>query len=68
MTDLLVRFVSVAAIVALQLALLFWVVRDSRRLGLNPILWLVVVFFLNILGLVLYLVARSAPPKLRRNP
>jgi hypothetical protein len=40
-------------------AMLIWVYRDATRRGMNAMLWVVIVFFLHLLGLVVYLVARG---------
>jgi len=41
------------------LALLVWVYRDATRRGMDGVLWLIVVFFLHLLGAGLYLFARA---------
>ena len=41
------------------IALLFWVYRDASRRGMNTWLWVVIVFFLHLFGIVLYLIVRS---------
>jgi hypothetical protein len=44
---------------ALSVALLVWVARDAKARGMDSaILWMLLVFFLNLLGLVIYLLAR----------
>jgi hypothetical protein len=45
------------------IALLFWVYRDASRRGMNAGLWVVVVFFLHLLGIVVYLIARGTRAK-----
>jgi hypothetical protein len=44
---------------ALSIALLVWVARDAKARGMDSaILWMALVFFLNIIGLVIYLLSR----------
>ena len=44
---------------ALSVALLVWVARDAKARGMDSaILWMLLVFFLNLLGLIIYLLAR----------
>ena len=44
---------------ALSIALLVWVARDAKARGMDSaVLWMLLVFFLNVLGLVIYLLAR----------
>jgi hypothetical protein len=46
-------------LLALSIALLVWVARDAKSRGMDSaILWMLLVFFLNLLGLVIYLLAR----------
>jgi hypothetical protein len=43
--------------------LLVWVARDAKARGMDsPVLWMLVVFFLNLIGLVIYLFARPQGP------
>ena len=45
----------------LTIAMLVFVARDAKARGMDtPVLWMLVVFFLNILGLVIYLLARPS--------
>lgn len=47
------------AILATWIALLVWVFRDAKsRAAENPILWMLLVFFLHAVGLILYLLMR----------
>jgi len=47
--------------------ILIWVYQDAESRGMNGLLWAIIVFFLSIVGLILYLVARegkiSPPPQ-----
>jgi cbb3-type cytochrome oxidase subunit 3 len=45
------------------IALLFWVYRDASRRGMNAGLWVVIVFFLHLLGIIVYLIARGTRAK-----
>ena len=45
------------------IALLFWVYRDATRRGMNAGLWVVIVFFLHLLGFIVYLIARGTRAK-----
>lgn len=47
------------AIVALNVAILVWVARDAKSRGLdNGVLWMLLVLFTGIVGLIVYLLAR----------
>lgn len=47
------------AIIALNVAILVWVARDAKARGLdNGVLWMLLVFFTGIVGLIVYLLAR----------
>lgn len=47
------------ALVVLSIALLIWVARDAKARGMDSaILWMLLVFFLGVLGLIIYLFAR----------
>jgi hypothetical protein len=47
------------AMLALSVALLVWVARDAKARGMDSaVLWMLVVFFLNVIGLVIYLFSR----------
>jgi hypothetical protein len=51
-------FLPIAAL-AISIALLVWVARDAKARGMDSaILWMLLVFFLNVIGLVIYLLAR----------
>jgi hypothetical protein len=44
---------------ALSIALLVWVARDAKARGMDDaVLWMLVVFFLNLLGLLIYVLSR----------
>ena len=47
------------AFFALSVALLVWVAKDAKARNMdNSVVWMLVVFFLNLLGLVIYLFSR----------
>ena len=49
----------IVALVVLNVALLVWVARDAKSRGMDSaILWMLLVFFLGLIGLVIYLFAR----------
>lgn len=46
-------------IVVLNIAMLVWVARDAKARGVeNPILWVLLVFFTSIIGLIIYILSR----------
>ncbi|HXH40562.1 MAG TPA: PLDc N-terminal domain-containing protein [Thermoanaerobaculia bacterium] len=49
----------VGALLSVWIVLLVFVYRDAARHGMNAGFWAVIVFFLHLLGLVVYLVARG---------
>jgi len=51
-------FIPIAGL-ALSIALLVWVARDAKSRGMDSaVLWMLLVFFLNLIGLVIYLFSR----------
>jgi uncharacterized membrane protein YhaH (DUF805 family) len=55
----LVFLLFILAMVALNIALLVWVVRDAKARGMDSaILWMLLVAFTGLLGLVIYLFSR----------
>jgi uncharacterized membrane protein YhaH (DUF805 family) len=47
------------AIIALNIAILVWVARDAKARGLdNGVLWMLLVLFTGVVGLIVYLLAR----------
>ena len=53
--------VFVVAIVALNIAMLVWVAKDAKNRGMdNPIVWMILVMFAGIIGLVIYLCTRPS--------
>jgi cytochrome bd-type quinol oxidase subunit 2 len=53
-----VLFIAIAWFV-LSIALLVWVARDAKARGMDSsILWMLLVLFLGLIGLVIYLLAR----------
>src|SRR5262249_6929635 len=46
-------------IIALNIALLVWVARDAKNRGMDsPVLWLILVLFNGIIGLIIYILSR----------
>jgi Phospholipase_D-nuclease N-terminal len=46
-------------ILMLDIALLVWVARDAKSRGMdNSVLWMVLVMFLSLLGLIIYILSR----------
>ncbi len=49
----------IIAFIALNIALLIWVARDAKARGMDSaILWMILVMFTGIIGLVIYLFSR----------
>jgi uncharacterized membrane protein YhaH (DUF805 family) len=47
------------ALLAVNIAILVWVARDAKNRGMdNAVLWMVLVFFTGLIGLVIYIFAR----------
>lgn len=46
-------------LLAISIALLVWVARDAKARGMDgAVLWMALVFFLNLIGLVIYIFSR----------
>lgn len=45
-------------VLALNIALLYWVYKDAEKRGASAGAWLIIVFFFGLLGLLIYLIAR----------
>ncbi len=45
---------------ALWVFLCIWVYRDAERRGMNGTLWLIIVLFTHVIGLIIYLVLRES--------
>lgn len=54
------------AVLALGIAILIWVYNDAEKRGLNGALWAILVFFLHVLGFIIYLIVRSSHPEKAR--
>jgi hypothetical protein len=49
----------IVAIIALDIALLVWVARDAKSRGMDSaVLWMILVMFTSVIGLIIYLSAR----------
>lgn len=46
-------------LMALWIAVIVWVYRDAERRGMNGILWALLVFIGNLIGLLIYLIVRN---------
>ena len=46
------------------IAVTVWAYRDAQARGENGVLWAVIVFFLGLIGLVIWLIVRSNKPRL----
>jgi len=65
MTSLGMPELMVVLALVVWIALLIWVYRDASRRGMNAVLWVIVVFFLHLLGFIVYLIARGMRPSPR---
>lgn len=54
----IIPFVLIWFIVGILI--LIWVYKDAESRGMDGLMWALIVFFLNIIGLILYLVARES--------
>jgi predicted RNA-binding Zn-ribbon protein involved in translation (DUF1610 family) len=52
----------------LWIAVLVWVYRDAERRRMNGALWALLVFFGNLIGLIIYLIVRSDHPLPEASP
>ncbi|MFX0163559.1 MAG: zinc-ribbon domain-containing protein, partial [Candidatus Hodarchaeota archaeon] len=55
----IISLILVSLIIVVLIGL--WIYRDAESRGENGVLWLIIVFFLNIIGLIIWLLVR--PPK-----
>lgn len=52
-------FVVPIIFIALNIALLIWVARDAKSRGMdNAVMWMILVFFTSVIGLVIYIFSR----------
>lgn len=50
---------AIVAIFVLNIALLVWVARDAKARGMdNSVMWMILVFFTSLLGLIIYIFSR----------
>jgi len=47
----------------INILILVWVARDAKARGMSPLGWLILVFFTGFIGLIIYLLARTAGEK-----
>lgn len=51
--------IVILALIALNIALLVWVARDAKARGMDSsVLWMILVMFTGVIGLIIYLFAR----------
>jgi hypothetical protein len=55
-------FVALAALL-FWIAVVVWVYRDAESRGMNGVLWVLVVFFVHLIGLLIYFLVRSEHPR-----
>ena len=51
---------------AINIAILIWVYKDAQARGAEPMLWLILVFFTGLIGLIIWLCVRpplGGPPQ-----
>ncbi len=59
----LIALIAVGSLV-IQILILVWVHNDAKARNMDtPVLWLILVFFLSLIGLVIYLLARPSGEK-----
>lgn len=51
--------VATVALLILWIFVIIWVYRDAERRGMNGVLWALLVFIGNLIGLLIYLIVRS---------
>ncbi len=57
------------ALLIIWIFVIVWVYRDAERRGMNGVLWALLVFIGNIIGLLIYLIVRSdSIPALKADP
>jgi len=44
---------------AISIFLCIWVYRDAQSRGMDGVLWLIIVLFANVVGLIVYLIVRE---------
>lgn len=56
---IIIPIVLVLLLIGLNIALLIWVARDAKARGLdNSVLWMALVFFTGVIGLIIYVLSR----------
>jgi len=48
----------IIAVLVINIVLFVWVSRDAKARGVNSIGWMVIVFFLGVIGLIIYFFSR----------
>jgi ABC-type tungstate transport system substrate-binding protein len=55
-----VPIIMLVAVIALHIALLVWVAKDAKARGMdNAVLWMILVIVTGLIGLIVYLLART---------
>lgn len=54
-----ISLLPLSLLLIIWLILVFWVYRDAERRGMNGVLWALLVFVGNIIGLIIYLIVRN---------
>jgi hypothetical protein len=55
-----IPMIIMVAVIALHIAILVWVARDAKSRGMdNAVLWMILVLLTGLIGLVIYLLART---------
>jgi ribosomal protein L40E/H+/Cl- antiporter ClcA len=58
---LIMAFIIIGAVI-LNIYILYWVYKDANKRDMEGIVWLLVVFFLSLIGLFIYLLVRKPLP------
>jgi hypothetical protein len=56
---LILIFLLVAAFFGVWVFLCVWVYRDANKHGMDGTLWLIIVLFTHLIGLIIYLIVRK---------
>jgi uncharacterized membrane protein YhdT len=50
-------------LLVIRILVLIWVYKDAKSRGMNAVVWLLIAFFLGIIGLIVFLIVRRSHPK-----
>ena len=59
MAPRLILFLPMILMFIISFVIIFWVYRDAEKKGMNGVLWALLVFVGNIIGLLIYLIVRN---------